>query len=354
VFLVRSALINVKPDGQGQAWLNLGRDLRGLTGGEKLAERAFDNAIKLDAKLKPAVEAARKEPIKPAAAVGAPGEQDPKGPWKPLSPDEQTKAVQELDAFAANTRKALNLKLDRHETDYFLFYCDLPQAEAKRWAELLDRMYARLSELFTTGKGVNIWRGKALVFVFAKSDDYLRFERQMHNTNAGGAMGMCHNFPNGNVHIGFYLQHDEKAFAHVLVHESVHGFLHRYKTPVSIPSWVNEGLAEVIATELVPRRSREEDLAATKAAAKSAVEGHGHSLGGMLDAKPIADWQYPVAQSLSEFLVYNNKRAYVNFIAAIKEGRTWPDALKEKVKADRAALVKGFGEEWLKVKGLKE
>jgi len=346
--LVRSALITAKPD--AQAWLNLGRELRRLPGGEKLAEKAFDNAYR-DPKLKSAVDAARKEPIKP---LGEAAEQDPAGPWKLLNADEQAKALQELETFAADTKKAMNLELSRQETDYFLIYSDLKSTEAKKSAELLDRMYLKLAELFATGKGVNIWRGKALVFVFKESKDYKRFQGLMHKTDPGGAFGMCHNFPNGEVHIAFYRQPDEKAFTHVLVHESVHGFLHRFRTPASVPSWINEGLAETVAMELVPRHfSPDDDLAATKAAAKTGVESHGTSLGGMFDAKPIDDWQYPVAQSITEFLIRRNRRGYVSFIVAIKDGMSWPDALSEKLKADRAALVKGFGDDWLKVKGLK-
>src|SRR5205814_1500443 len=119
LFQVRSALIMSKPD--AQAWLNLGRELRRLPGGERHADKAFENASK-DPKLKSAVDAARKEPIKPS---GETAEQDPAGPWNTLSADEQAKALQELETFAADTKKAMNLELSRHETDYFLIYSDL-------------------------------------------------------------------------------------------------------------------------------------------------------------------------------------------------------------------------------------
>jgi hypothetical protein len=374
---VRSLLIG-KTD--GQAWLSLGRDLRGMTGGEKLAERAFANALKADPKLKDAVAAARKEVVKPAAlesgkspstttpstkpqddsddaspAPNAPGGprmigQAPKGAWKTLTPEEQVQAVKELQAFADETQKKMSIQLIPHETNFFLFYSDLSPTESKKWADLLDRMYARLSELFATGKGVNVWRGKALVFVFSKSEDYLRFQRLMHNTDAGGSAGMCHSFGNGDVHIAFYRQPDEKTFAHVLVHESVHGFLHRFKTPVPIPSWINEGLAETIATELVPRASRGNDVLAS---AKAGMQGHGNSLGGMLEAKPITGWQYPVAESLTEFMIQNNKVGYVNFVIGIKEGMPWEEALPKKFKANRENLVRVYGET-MKIKELKE
>jgi len=73
----------------------------------------------------------------------------------------------------------------------------------------------------------------------------------------------------------------------------------------------------------------------------------------MLDAKPIADWHYPLAESLTRYIIEKNRRAYLSFVIAIKDGTLWPDALKEHLKADRAALAKAYGEEALKLKGVK-
>jgi hypothetical protein len=378
VYLVRSALLTAKPDAQG--WIRLGRDLRGMAGGEKLAEASFGRALKIDPKLKDAVEAARKEPVRPATPAGATGGADDttmKGPagasdpgagsggpaggpkviglstektWKVLTDDEQAAAVKALDEFAAETRRTMSVELLRQETRFFLFYSDLGAKEAKKWADLLDKMYAKLSDLFATGKGVNVWRGKALVFVFAKEPDYHRFQRLMHKTDSGGSAGMCHSFGNGDVHIAFYRQPEELTFAHVLVHESVHGFLHRFKTPVNIPSWVNEGLAETIATELVPRPARGNEV---KGYARRGMEQNGKSLGGMLETDRIDGWQYPVAESLTAFMIQQNKKGYVNFVMGIKDGLTWQEALAQKYKAPRDRLVAAFGE-FMQVKGLKE
>src|SRR5204862_5952897 len=85
--------------------------------------------------------------------------------------------------------------------------------------------------------------------------DYKRFEAESHDTDSGTSAGMCHSYITGYVHTAFYRQPDEKVFAHVLVHESVHGFVHRYRSHVYLPSWANEGLAEVIAAELVPHKT---------------------------------------------------------------------------------------------------
>src|SRR5690606_17365852 len=138
-------------------------------------------------------------------------------------------------------------------TDYFLFYTDLDRREAERWGALLDRMYDRLCDLFGVARGTNIWRGKCLIFVFRDPQDYYRFEAQVHGQPGDDTAGRCWQFGDGRVHITFYRQPHESRFAHVLVHEAVHGFLHRYRSPARIPSVWNEGLAEVIAGELVPR-----------------------------------------------------------------------------------------------------
>jgi hypothetical protein len=76
-------------------------------------------------------------------------------------------------------------------------------------------------------------------------------------------------------------------------------------------------------------------------------------MGGMLEARHIAGWQYPVAESLCAFMIRQNKRHYVDFILGIKEGLTWEESLEQRYKAPRDRLVKAFGES-LNVRGLKE
>ena len=74
-------------------------------------------------------------------------------------------------------------------------------------------MYARMSELFAVPKNENIWRGKELVLVFSREQDYLNFEMKSHATMAAGTAGMCHQFGNGDVHIAFYRQPNDMDFA---------------------------------------------------------------------------------------------------------------------------------------------
>jgi hypothetical protein len=377
VYNVMSSIVG--PRATGDDWVEVGRAMLRVDGGESFADRAFARAVKLDAKLQPVIDEARQSAatMGSAAPVGAPGStpavrKDPaqdnaadapnaggpqmvggvqKGAWPPLTEEQRAARVAELREFAGEAGKKLRKELALEETKYFLFYSDLPPDEAANWAGLLDRMYARLAELFAVereprapgaGRGdyANIWSGKALVFVFREASDYHRFEQVVHNTPSEGTAGLCHCFGDGRVHIAFFRQADPLTFAHVLVHESVHGFIHRFRTAAHVPSWVNEGLAEVIASELVPRngRAKQRELQARQQLERRA------DLGGMMDAKHIDSWAYPVAETLCAYMIRQNKRNYVDFIAGIKEGLTWEQSLEQRYKAPRDRLARAYRE----------
>ena len=376
VFVVRKSLIPAK---DALAHVELGRFLLPLDGGKEWADKAFAIALKLDPGLKKQVEEVKKEAATPPkkAASGKKGkdgelirpEGEPVDPddaremlegmlgvgpkkvggvqeqfWGEQTDEQQAEAVKILKDFADETQKTMGKELSLRETQFFLFYSDLPKREVDNWSGLLDRMYAELARMFAIEKGVNVWRGKALVFVFAEPGDYRRFQLAMHQTDPGESAGMCHSYGNGLVHIAFYRQPEEYEFAHVLVHESVHGFLHRYRTPVDIPSWANEGLAEWIATELVVRPGRQQEMWIKRRHeyAQRALRQFG-GLGEFFEAEHIQGWQYPVTQMLTTYMIKENKKGYVAFINGMKEGLTWDESLKTYFKAPRDRLVAAFG-----------
>lgn len=269
--------------------------------------------------------------------------------WPRLDDEEQAKAVVGLKDYAEATAAQLDFPLRMFETRFFLFYSDLPEKEAQKWAGLLDKMYERLAELFGVQKGENIWRGKALVFVFSKADAYRKYERDMLHTDPGETAGMCHSSPNGFVRIAFYRQADEGVFAHVLVHESVHGFIHRYRTPVLIPNWTNEGLAETIASELVQQHGRYERV---KNSARSWLKLRDGHMGDFFTLDHIQGWQYPVAEMMCTFMIQSSKQKYVAFISSLKDGVPADQALTTGYGTSSDRLLQAFGQ-WLGVRDLK-
>ena len=369
-FAVRKQLIDPK---DADAQLALGRELLGVEGGKEFAEKAFATATRIDPKLKTSIDDIRHN----ASVTNKPGKSTPTtkggtgdetddggggmkpadeaggggvGPktigelqkafWAKQTDEQQAAAVAELKQFAEATQKRMGKQLALNETKYFLFYSDLPDQEAKNWSGLLDRMYDKLASTFAVAKNTNIWRGKGLVFVFRAQSDYFRFEAMMHKTDAQGTAGMCNQFGDGMVHIAFYRQEKELEFAHVLVHESSHGFLHRYRSPVPVPSWINEGLAEWIATKLLEDKwpSHQKDVQYN---AGYFIRQH-KGIGDMWSADHIQGWHYPIAEMLTTFMIERNTRGYVGFINGIKDGVNWEESLKKNMHYTKEGLIQDF------------
>lgn len=261
--------------------------------------------------------------------------------WGDLSDEVMASSVETRKQFGELTQKKLDHRLALHETEYFLFYSDLPHREAERWAGLLDKMYERLADLFALEEGRNLFRGKALIFVFQREVDYHRFQQRMHGSNSMGSIGLCHGFGDGHVHIAFFRPESNWTFAYLLVHESVHGFLHRYQSPVHIPSWVNEGLAEYIASQLVPQAG----IRKHRLRHAHAVLRQHNSFLGMFQAQHIRGWQYGAALDLTEFMIANSKKRYSDFIEGIKEGLTWRESLDQRYGVPLERLVAAYADD---------
>ena len=361
------------PEGEavGPVLLELAVVLRDLDGEDsRLAETALRQAVRLDPALRDAAEAIRRgerertvaddKQATPEAAgdrAATTREGVDHGPrvsgavleqfWGELSAEVMQASVADRKAFVEQAQRDMDHPLQLHETEYFLFYSDLPRREAERWAGLLDKMYRRLADLFAVPDQRNIFRGKAVIFVFQREADYHRFNAIAHQTPSVGSAGLCHGFGDGHVHISFFRQDNQWLFAHILVHESVHGFVHRYRSPRRVPSWVNEGLAEYIATQLVPQaRVREGRLRVAHHALREY-----RSFGAMFDLPHIEGWQYGAALDLTEFMVDQSRKRYAAFVNGIKDGATWRQSLNERYGVSLERLLNAY-ERTIHVRGL--
>lgn len=355
-----------------RTWLELSARLRMMRDGDAYAERVFTRVHRMDPSLRPAIERVRSggpidAPVEAPDAGGHDHSTDSPpsgggvaaGPrivggaqadhWGPQPPERMAAAIERLKAVGEQARAQINPNLTFFETDYFLFYTDLSADEGRRWAGELDRMYNKLCDLFGIARGTNIWMGKCLILIFRSEQDYHAFQAKIHQTNSAGSAGMCHGYGNGDVHVAFYRQPAELIFAHVLVHEAVHGFFHRYRSPVHIPSWINEGLAETIAFELLPKAPVVPNM---QQAAKAQMRLRG-STDNMFDAQPIAAWQYGAASSITQFMIKHNRKGYVAFINGIKDGQTWQESLVRNYGVELPRLVRVWGDEDLGIANLR-
>jgi hypothetical protein len=127
----------------------------------------------------------------------------------------------------------------------------------------------------------------------------------------------------------------EEQWAYTLTHEFTHAFVDRYKSNRHIPRWLNEGLAEVIAQTQFPQPNRR--IFARELA------GEGVGVSNIFDDDQMPGGQmYPVMQTMVEMLINQDRKAFIRFFDAIKDGEKPEAALKRIYGLDYAGLEKAW------------
>ena len=357
-------------------WFDLAASLYEREGGREPGERALQRSLRADPELTakaerlragesvrfrdpPQSEPADEEQPEADEPTEAPsGELSEGGPvtkgdiqsafWGDLPDEVMTASIEQTKDKMREIMQTMNhrLALFEDQSDFFLFYSDLPAKEAANWAKLLDRMYVKLCDTFGIPNDKNIFRGKCLIVVFAQERDYYRYHAIDNGFQAQGTAGLCVQSGDGFVEVTFYRQSDPVTFARVLVHEAVHGFLHRYRSYHRIDSWINEGLAEFISASLVEDQGYGESEYAQQLDYGLRMLREHRTLGGatFFNAGHISAWQYPVTQMLTSFMVRQSRTRYRDFINAIKDGKSWQSALRADYGLTVEELVSAFGQ----------
>jgi hypothetical protein len=273
---------------------------------------------------------------------------------------EQVSAKKHAQALAKSRQMAdevvrLFAGAQLYETEYFLFTSNMPAAQVAPYAASLDRMYRYMAQLYGVEREQKVWLGgKAPIFAFLQKEDFDAFEERFfpdarHSLGAvANIYGLCHLSNSGEVVIACYRGNDPNDFGHMLVHETSHGFIHRYKTKAHLPNWVDEGMADLVGAAMVPA-SRAVSNRELRAIQRLAAQP---SFGGMFSAERIADWQYGLASHLNRFLLQADRDSYVAFIEGLKEGMTWPEALGLAYGSTPEELLAHYGR-WIGVANLR-
>jgi hypothetical protein len=233
-----------------------------------------------------------------------------------------------------------------HETQHFLVVSDIPPQQIAPYIASLDRMYDFMCQLYGVPKKHKVWLGgKAPIFAFLGREEFEAFEERYFPEAKetiralGNVYGLSHLSKTGEVTISCFRGNNPNDFGQMLVHETSHGFIHRYKTKAQLPNWVDEGMADLVGAEMVPASTavRNREMKAIEQIAQQ------RSLGGMLKADRIEGWQYGAASNLNRFLLQSNRQNYVRFIEALKEGMKWDEALKDAYGATPDELLREYG-----------
>jgi len=236
-------------------WMTLGELLMGLPDGERLGESAFSRAKRLDRNAGPAIQSARARAAESKRIEAEKRLQDllPDGddagtkPWPVLTDAERAAAIETMKRDAERIMRDAGASMPLVETKYFLLYSELSPKETSYWAAQLDGMYDMCMDLFHVERGLNLFWGKAVVFIFPTRERFRVVEASAFGHMArDGVVGLCH-MRGPKVIINSFKDKDELQFAAVLLHETTHGIMHRYLTPKKLPTWADEGFADRIA-----------------------------------------------------------------------------------------------------------
>lgn len=263
-------------------------------------------------------------------------------PWPELTQAQHDAAEAVLRKLIDEVSKSMpGMKV--HETHEFLFCSNIPDEQIAPYTKALDNMHDMMCEMYGIKKGEPVWKGKCLVMAFLDKSEFLSFEKVfLKNTDTPAQVyGLCHSYSDGKVIMSCYRGDNPSEFAKMLVHETSHGFIHRYRTPARLPTWINEGMADWIAQALVPQdntvKRRQQEAITRMYQTRSMGEKF------LTTNDYIEPWQYGTASSITDFLIKNDKQAYTRFIQGIKEGMKWEQSLQAAFKITPEQLVAAYG-----------
>jgi hypothetical protein len=236
-----------------------------------------------------------------------------------------------------------------YETKHFLFVSNIPAQQVGPYTASIDKMYDWMCQLYNVPREHKVWLGgKTPIFAFLSHEEFTAFEDRLfpetHESfhTLTNIYGLSHLSLTGEVVISCFRGNDPNDFAQMLVHETSHGFIHRYKSKARLPNWVDEGMADLIGAEMVPASTAVKNRE-YQAVLRLAQQP---SLGGLLKAERIEAWQYGVASNLNRFMIQTNRDNYVRFIEDLKAGDKCEAALRDAYESSPEELLAGYAR-WL-------
>ena len=344
-----------------QAWVALGHRLLRLSLDQPRAavsaETAFRRAHRLDPAVQEHIDAARDAVAQERArreALEAEAERQrlrtvsPEAgpwtatPWPLLSERERADAVDTVRAEADRILERAGMVLRPIETDHFLFYSEQPRARQERWVRDLDRMYRMLSHEFEIPVRPGIFWGKAVIIVTDERDRFrLMLAQSFRHMAPRWVDGMF--FPMGpQSYVIFCVPPRDDIFAALLVHETTHAFMHRFISPVRLPTWANEGFADRMVARLMPENAAIRDR---RRQGVAWIRSGGHPLEMLGWYYGDGSWPgeegigYSIGYLLVELMARERPDAFIAWIRAIKHGMPWEEALRREFGATPASLA---------------
>jgi hypothetical protein len=232
---------------------------------------------------------------------------------------------EEAKAIAAE----MHIKFAEVETDHFLVFTDWNPSSYGFITKNLEAANTCVSKQFEISPTENIFVGKLAVYMFETHDDFLKFAVSYdHLPPNPGIAGYYASRGTAKAHLAmskpaFGQGHEQEVqWAYVLTHEFTHAFVARYRSPRHLPTWINEGIAEVVASGQFPRDVK--PIAARVAADNPSIAPLFDDRAGMQQGI-----MYPVMRTSTEVLILKDRKKFLAMFDELKAGASGAKALKD-------------------------
>jgi hypothetical protein len=340
-YVLRSRLIDKS---NANEWLDLG-EMGWKMGATEQARVALATAVKLNATLKDRVAQILANPTtKPTKELLKPA--SPPVMYIKSTPEQDAAAIKKAQEFEKKVADTLVMKFTEVQTPHFIVFTDWDPREMEFLKKNIEAAYGAVSKQFDIPVKENVFVGKLPVLMFAHQTDFMRYAQEFDDLPANKTLlGYYASHGDGTGHMAMWKPYKkldsaqganpEEQWAYTLTHEFTHAFVDRYKSSRRIPRWLNEGLAEVIAQTQFPQQGRHE-LAREMALNRNPVDQLFSD-----EYMPTGEY-YPVMQTMVEMLIKQDRKGFIRFFDAIKDGEKPEAALKDVYGMDYRGLVKGW------------
>ena len=180
-------------------------------------------------------------------------------------------------------------------------------------------MHDQLCTAYAIQDKDSVWPGKLPVVAFSDASAFEECEKTFFGSfhRRRDVPRACDKMSDGQVIVTCHCGKDPNYFACVLVHETTHGFNHRYLSAVQLPSWLDEGIAEWTAMNVVHKH---EGVVGKVQTALTRAKMQGNLGGDFFSDKNIQPWQYGISTSMVNFLIRSSGKKFRKMLDAIKLG----------------------------------
>lgn len=258
----------------------------------------------------------------------------------------EARALVSAEARVRDLEALCNIRLRRVQTAHFTVFTDWDPANDASFKAVAEWTFTGVDRQFNKVLHMGPVRcGSVPVILLARDSELWRLYHELDgDTNLdGNYAGYYSNGPDGFGRIAIGLAppdpnrakdvHDaEWRLGYMWAHELTHAYIARCRSPRDVPSWVNEGLAEIVASrEFRTGRSIYPDVQARsferRPDAARSIEEAWH---------PMSGDDYPLFQTAVETMLVIDPDGFVGFFNDLKDGVATEQSLRGRFKMDFA------------------